>query len=275
MYEDPNLYSEHSKDHQKEAKYMLDAYSDYLKWNKYETVLDIGCGSGDVTNNVIKPYLDPSFKALVAVDKSEKMIRFNETKWPFDPRVHYHVLDISEPCSIQTLPDNLQQYDKIFSFFCLQWIRNRRAAAESMFKLLKPGGEGFLLVVVHSGIYIVFDTIAKSPKWKQFFQGYKLPFNEYVYMDEPDEVFCKALRSNGLIVKKSALEMRKNVFTTRTLTDEEMMSRIRTVDPLICSVPEDLKEEYLKEVLKLTKELVSPRGATDYHALTVIIEKPL
>lgn len=49
-----------------------------------------------------------------------------------------------------------------------------------------------------------------------------LPMNEYVYMNAPDEVFCKSVRSVGLIIKEGIIEVRKNVFTTSTHTDEEM-----------------------------------------------------
>lgn len=68
MYEDADLYSQYSLDHQNEAKRMLHKYGHHLTWDKLgETVLDIGCGSGDVTNNIIKPFLSPTFKALVSL----------------------------------------------------------------------------------------------------------------------------------------------------------------------------------------------------------------
>ncbi|XP_073992180.1 juvenile hormone acid O-methyltransferase-like isoform X2 [Rhodnius prolixus] len=277
MYEDADLYSQYSLDHQNEAKRMLHKYGHHLTWDKLgETVLDIGCGSGDVTNNIIKPFLSPTFKALVGVDISEKMVQYARKKWPLDPRVHFHTLDISKPSKITALPLTLQQYDKIFSFFCLQWVSDRRAAAKSIHRLLKPGGQAFLLLVVNSGIYLVWDTIAKSKKWKKYFKGVVLlPMNEYVYMNAPDEVFCKSVRSVGLIIKECIIEVRKNVFTTSTHTDEEMTDRLRTVDPLITYIPEHLKDDYMREVLDLTKKIVSPKGATDYSALIVVLKKQI
>lgn len=36
---------------------VLEAHSQYFRWNKGEKVLDIGCGPGDVTANIVLPFL--------------------------------------------------------------------------------------------------------------------------------------------------------------------------------------------------------------------------
>lgn len=62
-----------------------------------------------------------------------------------------------------------------------------RAAAKSIHRLLKPGGQAFLLLVVNSGIYLVWDTIAKSKKWKKYFKV-------------SDLIFCIYLKSQPLVL---------------------------------------------------------------------------
>lgn len=65
MYEDPSWYSKFSEDHQKEAEWALGQFWDKLIWSADEKVLDVGCGSGDVTCNVLLPAVKVSCSQLV------------------------------------------------------------------------------------------------------------------------------------------------------------------------------------------------------------------
>lgn len=39
---------------------------------------------------------------------------------------------------------------------------------KNIYKLLKLGGQALLLLVVRSGVYQVWDKLAKSDKWKKY-----------------------------------------------------------------------------------------------------------
>lgn len=86
-----------------------------------EAVLDVGCGIGDVTCELLKPRLPKSVKTLIGVDCSEDMIDFARSKWSND--VVFTRMNIaSEDISV----DYEDNFDHIFSFYCLHWIMQQR-----------------------------------------------------------------------------------------------------------------------------------------------------
>ena len=66
VYVKPELYDSSNKLHLRDAKEALDKYSHLLRCKEGERVLDVGCGTGNVTTNVLAPYLAPDYKLLVS-----------------------------------------------------------------------------------------------------------------------------------------------------------------------------------------------------------------
>lgn len=96
-----------------------------LNLKENEDILDIGCGTGDLTNQIYKQH--PS---VVGVDKSHQMINQANKKYPDIP---FSVQDITNFCYSQS-------FDAIFSNATMHWVKQPKKALENIYKHLKTGG---------------------------------------------------------------------------------------------------------------------------------------
>ncbi|XP_011068144.1 PREDICTED: uncharacterized protein LOC105154363, partial [Acromyrmex echinatior] len=71
---------------------ITDEFNEYLK-NVSGKCIDIGCGPGDVTKDIILPALDPN-AVVIGTDISESMIDYAKKKYIKEKRLEFDVLDI-------------------------------------------------------------------------------------------------------------------------------------------------------------------------------------
>lgn len=116
IYEKTNLTGRNA------AKFYLDQYAPRLNWNENEKIIDIGCGGGGVTLDILLPKLQQNFLNLYGIDISEEAVSIAKQKTD-DPRINFSVFDISSA----TLPESLvNSVDRVFSFYCLHWVYKQR-----------------------------------------------------------------------------------------------------------------------------------------------------
>lgn len=150
MY-DPHLYSAANQIQRRDARETLLGCPAVANWDT-GSLLDIGCGSGDVTLEIITKVLPEYFERLVGVDLSEEMIRFARDH-NSHPCISFEQLDIGLELEKQKLRD-IEPFDHITSFNCLHWVTSGQpTTVANMFNLLKPGGDMLLLFVVTHPIY--------------------------------------------------------------------------------------------------------------------------
>lgn len=97
----------------------------YLQPKAGETILDLGCGTGDLTNEIFL-----SGAGVIGVDSSASMIHSATAKFP---GIRFIQMDAR----------NLQFdlfFDAIFSNAVLHWIPEKEKVTEKMYSLLKPNG---------------------------------------------------------------------------------------------------------------------------------------
>lgn len=99
------------------------------------TLLDVGCGSGDVLVETILPKLQTELVDIVGVDISKEMIKYASEKYR-SKYLRFLKFDIesdflSSKTLKRTVPHPMGQlkpesFNFITSFFCLHWIQNQR-----------------------------------------------------------------------------------------------------------------------------------------------------
>lgn len=122
--EQVTLYSESHELQRTDAFYVLENYFRFVKWDPevQSNVLDIGCGDGDVTVHLLLPKLPRNIRQLIATDISDEMLLFAKTKCRSD-KVSFRKLDIST----KEVPTDFEEnFDHVFSFYCLHWVQNQR-----------------------------------------------------------------------------------------------------------------------------------------------------
>lgn len=107
-----------------DAQQLLDEYMHLVRWKQDggDRVMDIGCGPGDITTQILLPKLPESLRELVGTDLSPKMIKYAQIHHKHS-RVSYDILDIGTK---MLPPAYYERFDHIFSIYCLNWVQDQR-----------------------------------------------------------------------------------------------------------------------------------------------------
>jgi juvenile hormone acid methyltransferase len=122
---DPKLYEASCHDiTAREVNRVLPEYMKSMSWKTGDRVLDLGCGPGTMTTQVLMPRLPEDFGLLVGADLSANMIQYASEKYPHS-KLRFTQFDLTKDIgnTSQLLPSS---FDKIFSFFCLHHIPDHR-----------------------------------------------------------------------------------------------------------------------------------------------------
>ncbi|GIY53662.1 hypothetical protein CDAR_215291 [Caerostris darwini] len=93
--------------------------------NTKEVVMDVGCGPGETTTQLILP-LFPSLKKVIAIDKLHDRIALACAQ-NFHPAIQFSVADIEEWSTIHQWKG---QITKLVSVHCFHWVRNKKIGLE-------------------------------------------------------------------------------------------------------------------------------------------------
>lgn len=193
---DAILYAKSNSVQRITTKKVFAEFAPLLKWRKdgCDSILDIGCGTGDATIEIILPLLPLSFSRLLGCNISDEMIKYAQQHYGH-PKVVFDKLDISG--QIDEFLTKFGSFDHIVSFFCLHWVRNQKAAMENIYKLLTPNGNCLLLFITWANIYTIYDEMSKSTKWSQYMYDVKQYTSPYQHCGSPEVDLKLLLQSTG------------------------------------------------------------------------------
>ena len=117
----PNLYDQ---SHQFVSQYGEGILA-YLQPKKGERILDIGCGTGDLTQQIAQQGIE-----VIGIDSSAEMIKRAEEKFP---SISFYKMDAKHIAFKQS-------FDAIFSNAVFHWIREKEQVIQQLHKVLKKGG---------------------------------------------------------------------------------------------------------------------------------------
>lgn len=211
---DPAAYRQWNtlRDHENE---MLQKYSKLINWRRdqLDSVLDIGCAGGDITNDLIIPLLPEKFTRLVGVDFNENMVQFAKENYA-KSNVSYHKLDIS--VDVSDFLKSHEQFDHVISFLCLHLIPDQKIAMENISKLLKPTGDCLLYIIAEHRLFDMYYDL--YGKWKKYLPKVDNFISPYYHRVNPVEMLTNLLESKGFqsptveIVKKTIYYNDLNLF---------------------------------------------------------------
>lgn len=119
----PKLYSKYNDLQKNDNLFVLDNFLCLTHWRKEgENVLDVGSGDGRFAVEFLIPRLPMNFGKYVGCDNSLNMVNFSKEHYA-DGKIDFVHFDITS----NDIPEDLQEeFDHIFSFYTLHWIKKQR-----------------------------------------------------------------------------------------------------------------------------------------------------
>ena len=158
------LYATSNQMQRRDAAVALAAHLPSMTWEEEEDILDVGCGSGDVTASLLYSAI-PVRCRLTGCDVSCEMVEFARTHHQTD-NIQFSQLDIASALQPRlTFPAG---FHKIFSLYCLHWVRDLPAAVRNIHSLLLQGGQALLVFLASNPVFRMYRILAANIKWAQY-----------------------------------------------------------------------------------------------------------
>uniref|UniRef100_A0A146L2U7 Putative methyltransferase 235L n=1 Tax=Lygus hesperus TaxID=30085 RepID=A0A146L2U7_LYGHE len=187
----PTLYVKQNQLQRRDVGLVLQDMIHRLQWNQEEHILDVGCGPGDITTSVLSNYL-PDDVTIVGCDISENMIKYAQDTFG-SKRFNFKQLDVGNSNIWMNWEE--ESFDKIFSFYCLHWVKDLKQAAENMNTLLKKGGELITFTPVSHPFFELFKKIYNDPKWREQMKVMKT--YDALYRGFDHDQYLETLKATG------------------------------------------------------------------------------
>ncbi len=141
----------------------------YLQPKPGETILDLGCGTGDLTKEIFI-----SGANVTGIDNSAEMILTAKSKFP---EIEFYQMDARE------LSFNVQ-FDAIFSNAVLHWIPEKETVIKGMYSVLKEGGRIVLEFGGKGNIQQMINALRKTLNDRGYHQNAGINFWYYPSIGE-------------------------------------------------------------------------------------------
>lgn len=240
----PKEYSQHSASQKDSASSLMK----YVPMKNDAKILDVGCGDGKITAEIAGNIPNGS---IIGIDISPAMIEFAKAAFPQDLNLQFKLKDALGL-------DYNEEFDIIFSFTALQWVKNHDVFLKGAYQSLKQSGT--LAVTMPMGLPKTLEQavseIMLRPQWSPYFQQFSTGWN---FVEE--DAFGNLLSINGFVPSRLAVVSQKDVFPSR----EAFEKFISQWFPYLRPLPENLKSVFLTQVIDRFLELETPFPNNEVH----------
>lgn len=264
---DPSFYARNNEDQRHLNLKALDMVEKDLEHRYDRTLhfLDLGCGTGDFTCQCLLPRCPPC-ASIVAVDCSEEMLSYARQTFPH-PRIQYDRLDISG--NVADFAAKYGTFDRIYSFFCLNWVRDQHQAMKNVSSLLSSGGECVLVFPAWSRSRVPWTKLARLDRWrrhKELFESF-VPNSQDI---EDDSARLSYLRE---MVRSSHMELRRFesfLYKPRVWNAEVAIDFQTTLNPELRLLSPEEKTRLKKDVTRALTEFDTGEGLGKENCICVV-----
>lgn len=216
-----------------------------LSLNGNETILDLGCGDGVLTEKLGE--LVPNGSVL-GIDTSIGMLEIAEAKK--NNNLAFIQMDINDI-------HFRNKFDIIFSNATLHWIKNHTKLLKSVFSALKENGIllwDFAGAGNCSNFFEVIQNKIQDKKYKQYFSGFEWPWYMPTKADYEKVLVASEFSEYGVT------EINRDRYFSNA---DEMIRWIDqpSIVPFISNIPDRIKKEFREDVIKsMLKKTLQPDG---------------
>jgi trans-aconitate methyltransferase len=229
-----------------------------LTLNGHESLLDIGCGDGRITDKIAQRL---PCGTVVGIDSSESMIALASKSFTRE-NLSFYTMDATDIHLDNT-------FDIAFSNATLHWVKDHQAVLSGLKNHLNPkakilfqmGGYGNAAEIMN-----VVEQVTASSQWGAYFEGFDFPYHFYGIAD-----YEQWLRTAGYEVIRIALIPKDMVHKSR----DELMGWLRTTwFPYTDRLPEDRRELFLTILVReyIGKNPVDSKGQTHVKMVRLEVE---
>lgn len=136
-----------------------EAVIELLQPKSYERILDLGCGSGQLTSK-----LHELAQEVIGIDKSPEMIADAKSKFPTIP------FKVGDAANFRFS----KKFDAIFSNATLHWVTAHHAAIQCMFSNLKPGGRIAVEFGGKGNVQHIVNELKRALMWRGYIRQARL-----------------------------------------------------------------------------------------------------
>ncbi|KAH6938755.1 hypothetical protein HPB50_012414 [Hyalomma asiaticum] len=159
-------------------------------------VLDVGCGTGDFTRDSLLPRCLPCDR-VVGIDCSADMIEY-ASRHSNHEKIEYEQLDIGD--DVTEFISRRGHFDRVYSFYCLQWLRDQGAALKNIAALMAPRAQCLLVFPASHQAAAVWSLLAKMDRWAKYSEILLQYIAKSHYMNKAEQIMYMSslLRDAGL-----------------------------------------------------------------------------
>ncbi|XP_077486120.1 uncharacterized protein LOC144097251 isoform X2 [Amblyomma americanum] len=126
--------------------------------------LDVGCGPGNFTKEVLLPRIRKTCSRIVAVDRCPQTVNYAMKNFAHRRIVH-DVLDVEHNDSGVIL-QKYGAFDRLYSFLTFHYVADVARAYANVAKLLREGGECLVFSIVSADAIDAWDESYQMHEWK-------------------------------------------------------------------------------------------------------------
>lgn len=227
-----------------DAKGVLNAYKNIIKWKDGCKVLDLGCGMGDITTNLLLPTLPKSTKQIVGIDRIPELVDHANRNNVLGSKLTFRMGDIFDHAFLE----NLRDFDYVVSFDYLHHFADHKTLLVNVKKILKPYGEIFFHFCAANSLFNIYKSMSCDEKWKRYLKNFDTRCSPY---------------ENSIDIQKDIENLFKHLgFQVYTCTVREKVYKIPLVEAIpiaisrcALSIPDQLKDDFVKDFLFYVSKL--------------------
>lgn len=232
---------------------------DQRVWTGYETVMDAGAGSGNLTKILAGKVPQGQIYAVDADPSMVQQAKSNLSGCSNVQVIHSSMDKVSLPTEV----------DVIFSNSALHWILDQEALFLHFWQLLKPKGELLIEYGAHGNIERPLSVILKITQSDQFREHF-VNWKQSWYFPKPDDIE-KLLQKAKFRNIQINLSKRATIFPDR----DSFATFIRTVvmKPFLGYLPDTKKKEQFLDVFLNEFERFGLGWSVDFMRLGISAKK--
>ncbi|KAH8030411.1 hypothetical protein HPB51_006843 [Rhipicephalus microplus] len=250
-------YAHNNRLQRKDSNFVLDFCQPTFLQGCHEKMqfLDVGCGTGDFTRDCLLPRCLPC-RRIVATDWSQDMIDYAK-RYSAHLKIDYQQLDISADVTDFLVRNG--QFHRVYSFYCLHWVKNQDAALKNISSLLTPGGECLLLFPASNPATAGWQLLAKMDRWTKYSEQLLAYIAPCEYMEDKQEQIDYMrflLNDAGLLPSIFAIP---RLATFDGWTEADIIGLHMSIVPINQLVTDDERKQLRDDVTAIVRKLHGPQ----------------